>query len=378
MRVIYSTGAKFGGGGIGTTAYYTVRSLFQQGLLQRLLCGASAPTDIPGDKIRALGIASRALRKAASFDTTRWLWYLESLIFDAWASRHLEPADLFHVWSNYGLTSLRRARAMGMVSIVERASTHPAFYLRLFKEEYRRWGLTFRAPGAALRRIVAEMGAADYVLIPSDFVRRTFLAEGFPEERLLQLPFGVDTARFCPAEQPSFHPFRVLFVGQIGIGKGVPYLLEAWRKLGWRDAELWLVGRVDPSSAPILGRWNGLPGVRYVPYTPDPVALYQQSDVFALPTLQEGSALVTYEALACGLPLVTTPNAGSVARDNVEGFIIPIRDVDSLASRLERLRADEPLRQEMRQAARRRAEAFTWKRYGEELCRKLATIGKRG
>ncbi|MDQ7028789.1 MAG: glycosyltransferase family 4 protein, partial [Ardenticatenia bacterium] len=102
-----------------------------------------------------------------------------------------------------------------------------------------------------------------------------------------------------------------------------------------------------------------------------------QADVFVFPSLQEGSALVTYEALACGLPVVTTPNAGSVVRDGIEGFLVPIRDVEALAARLEHLRADEGLHLEMGQAARRRAKAFTWEHYGDRLADTVRSLRDR-
>jgi glycosyltransferase involved in cell wall biosynthesis len=377
VKVIYSIGAKFAGGGIGTTAYHTVRGLHRHGLLHRLLCGSFRPTEIPRAKIRAMGLPSRALRKLATFDTSGWLWYFQSLIFDAWASRYLEPADLFHVWGNYGLRSLTLAKELGMVTVVKRASAHPLYRTRLLKEEYARWGVAFRIPQAGLRRAIAEMEEADYVLIPSDFVRHSFLEESFPEDRLLQVPFGADTSRFHPADSQVDHPFRVLFVGQIGIRKGIPYLLEAWRQLGWRDAELWLVGRTETGFKSVLTRWDGLPGAKVVGYVPDPVSLYQQADVFAFPTIEEGSALVTYEALACGLPVVTTPNAGAVVRDGIEGFIVPIRDVDALADRLERLRADEQLRQEVGRATRKRVNEFTWQGHGDTLAQMYKSVGLR-
>ncbi|HXF69535.1 MAG TPA: glycosyltransferase family 4 protein [Thermoflexus sp.] len=363
--MIYAIGSKFAGGGIGTTAYHAVRGLYRHGMLKRLLCGAYQPTEIPPEKIRALGLPDRALRKLAGLEPTGWLWYFQAVLFDTWASRHLEQADVFHVWGNYGLRSIRRAREMGMVTVVERASAHPLDQARLLREEYARWGLRFRMPSAMLRRGIQELALADYVLIPSDFVRASFVAEGFPQERLLQVPFGVDIHRFQPGERRSGHPFRALFVGQVGVRKGVPYLLEAWRQLGWRDAELWLVGQVEGAFRSILRRWEGLAGIKWMGYVPDPVALYQQADIFVFPTIEEGSALVTYEALACGLPVVTTPNAGSVVRDGVEGFLVPIRDVEALAERMERLRADERLRREMGKAARARAEEFTWEKYGD-------------
>jgi glycosyltransferase involved in cell wall biosynthesis len=374
MNVIYSIGAKFAGGGIGTTAYHAVRGLHRHGLLRRLLCGSFRQTEIPDEKIRAQGPPSRALRKLATFDSSGWLWHVHSVLFDAWASRHLEPAGLLHVWGNYGLRTLVRAEELGMVKVVKRASTHPLFQACLLEEEYAIWGQKFRIAQASPHRAVAELEKTDYVLIPSEFVRHSFIQEGFPEEQLLQVPFGADTERFQPACRQDHSTFRVLFVGQIGIRKGVPYLLEAWQRLGWRDAELFLVGRVERGFGPILTRWDGLPGVKLMGYVPEPVTIYQQADVFAFPTIEEGSALVTYEALACGLPVVTTPNAGSVVRDGVEGIIVPIRDVRALAVALERLRANERLRLAMRKAARARAEVFTWHQHGEALAAALSDM----
>lgn len=375
VRVIYSIGSKFAGGGIGTIAYHAVRGLYRHGVLQRLLCGAYRPTEIPKEKIRSVGLLDRALRKLASLDPSGWLWHLQAVLFDAWASRHLEPAHIFHVWGNYGLRSLQRAKRMGMVTVVERASSHPLYQVRLLQEEYARWGLRFRVPRATLLRGVQELALADYVIIPSDFVRASFVAEGFPEERLLQIPFGVDVNRFRPASGRGDHPFRVLFVGQVGIRKGVPYLLEAWRQLGWRDAEIWIVGRVTSEMKSILARYANLPGVRFIGHIADPVPAYQSADVFAFPTIEEGSALVTYEALACGLPVVTTPNAGAIIHDGVEGFLVSIRNVEALAARLETLRTDELLRQQMGAAARQRIEDFTWARYGTSLAQMYTAIG---
>lgn len=367
VRVVYSIGSKFAGGGIGTTAYYAVRGLYRHGILQRLLCGAYRSTEIPREKIRSVGLPDRILRKLASLDFSGWLWHFQAVLFDIWASRYLEPAGVFHVWGNYGLQSIRRAREMGMVTVVERASTHPVYQARLLQEEYTRWGLTFRVHQPALERALAEMALTDYVLVPSDFVRQSFLEQGFPEENLIRIPFGVDPDRFRPSEAVVPHLFRVLFVGQVGVRKGVPYLLEAWRRLGWQDAELWLVGRVLPECRSILQRYQDLPGLRLIGHLSDPVGVYQQADIFVFPSVEEGSALVTYEALACGLPVVTTPNAGSVVQDGVEGFIVPVRDAEALAERIEQLRLDEQLRREMGKAARARAEEFTWEKYGDLL-----------
>jgi glycosyltransferase involved in cell wall biosynthesis len=324
--------------------------------------------------IRAIGLPNRALCKLASLEPSGWLWYVQAVLYDAWAARHIAQADLFHVWVGYGSQSLRRAKAQGMTTVVQVVSSHPNFQNRLMREEFARWGQTWPVWDAGLARMLREIDQADYILIPSDFVRESFLAEGIPESKLIQAPFGVDVSRFTPAKTSEARPFRVVFVGQVGLRKGVPYLLEAWKRLGWRDAELWLVGRVLPEIKEVLKTYAELPGVRIVGFSGAPATAYQQADIFVLPSIEEGSALVTYEAMACGLPVVTTPNAGSVVRDGVEGFIVSIRDPDALAERIDQLRSNADLRREMGYAARTRATQFTWEIRGETLARYYSSL----
>lgn len=92
-----------------------------------------------------------------------------------------------------------------------------------------------------------------------------------------------------------------------------------------------------------------------------------EADVFVFPSLFEGSAVVTYEALACGLPSIVTPDAGSVVRDGVEGFLVGPRDVECLAARMEQLGGDPALRERMSGAARARALEYDWPRYHRSL-----------
>jgi glycosyltransferase involved in cell wall biosynthesis len=102
--------------------------------------------------------------------------------------------------------------------------------------------------------------------------------------------------------------------------------------------------------------------------------IYRQADVFVFPTLVEGMGIVVLEAMASGLPVITTPNGpGDIVRDGVDGFLVPPRDVDAIVERLERLRADPQLRQEMARNARIRAQEFTWDAY-----RKKTVVALRG
>jgi glycosyltransferase involved in cell wall biosynthesis len=143
--------------------------------------------------------------------------------------------------------------------------------------------------------------------------------------------------------------------------------------LGWQDAELWLAGRVD-LPVPLLAQYRNMSGVRFLGHVSSIQDVFQQADVFVFPSLAEGSALVTYEAMASGLPVVVTFNAGSVARDGEDGFIIPARNPKAIAESLERLRADDRLRKKMGEAARERVDMFTWKRYGDRVAEELRHV----
>lgn len=368
-RVIYSIAARLGASGIGYIAQQAAVGIYRAERLGRLYISCNAQDVIPSALIRQWGAPGRAMRYLAAHDATGWLYHAEGILFDAWVAASLPSGDLFHGWNGSCLRSLRAARQRGMVTVVERASSHPLTQTRLLEEEYSRWGVPLALPKWNLSRLIAEFAEADYIAIPSGFVRDSMIAEGAPESKLIEIPFGLDPARFAtgvsaPAEP---HPLRLLFVGQVSVRKGVPYLLDAWRALGWRDAELWLIGGVTPDFAAIRERWSDLRGVRFWGHSSALGELLAQGDLFVFPSIEEGSALVTYEALACGLPVITTPNAGSVARDGVEGYVVPIRDVGALCERLERLRANPILRAEMARAARLRAAEFTWDAYRQKL-----------
>jgi glycosyltransferase involved in cell wall biosynthesis len=264
----------------------------------------------------------------------------------------------------------RAAREVGAVAVLNQVVGHVEAALDLFAEEAKRapeFAETMpRLPAAIVERHCAEIAEAERILVPSDYVRQTLVARGADPERIAVLPYGVDVTRFRPVPRRADRPFRLLFVGSLSQRKGIKYLLEAVRRLALADAELVLAGRMVGSAAafrPYDGRFRH---VAHVPYH-EVHALYRHADVFVFPSLHEGSAFATYEALASGLPVVTTANSGSVVRDGEEGFLVPIRDVDAIADRILRLYRDPDLRRAMGEKARRRAEAFTWGDYRQRL-----------
>jgi len=214
----------------------------------------------------------------------------------------------------------------------------------------------------ALLRCSKEALNADLVIAASEYVRDSLLMNGVQAENIALCPYGVDTSQFIPEIKTNDRPFRILFVGQLSQRKGIKYLLEAFQSLRLDNAELVLMGAVAGSGDGLKSYAGLFRHVSHVPYSELP-SYYQSADIFVYPSLHEGSALAIYEALASGLPVITTHNSGSVVRDGVDGFIVPIRDVEALKSKIRLLYTNKELRAEMGQQARVQAESFTWQAY---------------
>lgn len=216
-------------------------------------------------------------------------------------------------------------------------------------------------------RRLRELELADRVVVPSDHIARTLVRHGAPGDRVRVVPYAADCRRFRPdPEKVHGESCTFLFAGGISQRKGIRYLLEAWRLIrrpGWR---LQLLGPLPRDFGPLRPYLDEVEPLGRVAHSEMPARM-AAADVFVFPSLFEGSAVVTYEALASGLPSVLTPQAGSVVRDGVEGFLVAPRDVETLADRLEGLGTDPALRREMGAAARARALDFDWPRYHAAL-----------
>jgi len=211
---------------------------------------------------------------------------------------------------------------------------------------------------------------SDYFICPSKAVKRDLVANfGVKASRCFVVPYGVSAGWLELRPEPVRG--RVLFVGTADIRKGIHYLAAAANILADR-ARTYEFVVVGSAPAKIMKRPE-CRNLRFVGHLaiPDLKEEFRVSDVFVLPSLCEGSAEASYEALAAGLPLVVTEAVGSVARDGVEGRIIPPRDALSLANALEEIIENRNLRNQMGAAARARARAYLWPRYGRRLVRAL-------
>lgn len=179
---------------------------------------------------------------------------------------------------------------------------------------------------------------------------------------------GGNVQREYPEEFTRERRLRVLTVGTVGLRKGVPYVSEAAKRLRGR-AEFRVIGSLKVRDA-IKGELAACLDLRDRVPRSEMAGHFAWADVFLLPSLCEGSATVTYEAMAAGLPVVCTANTGSMVRDGVDGFLVPVRDAGAIVAALENLRAPER-RLQMSQAARERSHGGTLTAYGERLVRAL-------
>jgi glycosyltransferase involved in cell wall biosynthesis len=158
-----------------------------------------------------------------------------------------------------------------------------------------------------------------------------------------------------------------MFVGGVTLRKGIPYLLDAFRRVT-PPATLRLVGAPHPN---LIARLGGLPPRVEMAGVRTGAALareYAAADVFVLPSVEDGFGLVVLEAMLAGLPVVVSDHAGAseAVRDGIDGCVVPARDESALAARLELLLSDSALRARMGAAARASAISRTWDDYGAE------------
>jgi glycosyltransferase involved in cell wall biosynthesis len=288
----------------------------------------------------------------------------KNALFDRWAARRLrsQHATIVHGVYCGAWKTFVEAKRLGLITVLDAASS--PLTDSFVESEYGRGDGMFRPS----RRERSEVALADYVFSPSEFVSSGIQAMGYPAERIFLIRYGVETSRFTPTPGRSDGGLRLLFVGNFGLRKGVQYLLEAMRGLQLPGVTLTLIGRPsDRESEQLLVRYAGL--FTWIPHASyhELHRWYQSSDVFILPSLAEGSALVTYEAMACALPLIVTANCGSLVRDGVDGLVVPIRDALAIREKIRLLYHDSELRRRLGAAARATADEHSWAFYRSRI-----------
>ncbi len=311
---------------------------------------------------------------------TETLDWWNGLAFDAWLKRRIPETDALIAIAGAGLAAGRLVQSHGGKYICDRGSTHARYRGRVLQDEYDRWKTPLKLYDLRdTQREEEQYAISDCITVPSSYAARSFVAEGISAEKLYIIPYGVRLDSFRPTDQPPLDALEVVFVGQINLNKGIPYLLEAFARLRHPRKRLRLVGAVQPEIRSLLHKMP-LECVEFCGFAArrELAQYFSTSHALVLPSIDEGLALVQAEAMACGCPVIATTNTGAedLFTDGKEGFIVPIRDPQALADRMQLLADDPQLQQRMRAAALERVQTLGgWKDYGdrwahllEELC----------
>jgi len=280
-----------------------------------------------------------------------------------------------YAYEDGALETFRAARELGLRRVYDLPIAYWQKAQQLLREESQRmpaWEPTLggtRDSEAKLARKAEEMELAEVVMCPSQFVANSLPQEARAKKKIALAPFG--SPQVLPTDapkKPSGEKLRVLFVGSMSQRKGLGDLFAAARMLNRDDVELVIMGA---PQVPMEFYRKEFEGFIYEPGRPhtEVLELMRSCDVFCLPSILEGRALVMQEAMSQGLPLIITPNTGGedLVKEESTGFLVSIRRPDQIAEKICWFADHRSKLPEMSQAARNKAGQLTWEMYGQTV-----------
>lgn len=371
----------------------TARQLHRLGLLYKYCTGFAFATDSMTYRLSKMmpGLQKRLIKGVPSSAVSAYPWlefealykirkggYYETVFYQrnekfqkAISDRLLKKADVVIGYDTSSWILAKRCRELGKRFILDVSIGHPVSKERIYRDiaaNYPEWGgQIVPKPAAYLQYEQQEMELADTIVVPSHFVRDTYIENGINSDKIRVNPFGTDIRFFVPAQiakRDENKPVTFLFFGSLHARKGLPVLLQAWKELDPAGAQLLLAGYEQiPAAVTIPDGVKVLGAIA----KDKRVELYHSADVFVFPSYFEGFAQVQIEAAACGLPLIGTYNSGAheIVRNNESGFIVETGNKAALKEALLYFLTHRDQLAAMGAASRKMAEQFSWDAYGE-------------
>jgi len=375
VRVLYSFPHKLGADRICYTAWQQVNGIaaaggdllvFPGGVTRPVPGGVKVKTTLGRGKIR---VPYKVLGSMRAFALHDWI-----------VSRRLErmagKVDIVHTWPLGALRTLKMAAKLGIPTVLERPNAHTRFAYEVVDRECRRLGVILPSEHEhayneeVLRIEEMEYREAYRLLCPSDFVVRTFVEQGCNREKLVRHQYGFDESVYYPSLRPVVPNagLKMLYVGGCAPRKGLHYALEAWLQSPARETGSFLIaGEFVPSYADKLTPMLADPSVKVLGFRNDVSELMRESDVLVLPTIEEGSALVTHEARGCGCVLLVSDAAGAICQHMDNALVHPVGDVNALAVHITMLDANRSLLTRLRSASLSTVAEISWTSAGRRL-----------
>jgi glycosyltransferase involved in cell wall biosynthesis len=284
--------------------------------------------------------------------------------------------DIIHTWPTGALETLRTAAKLGIPAVLERCNAHTGFAMEVVQKECDRMGVVLPPDhehaynAVKLHKEEEECSLATRLLCPSDFVLTTHLDRGYTRQQLARHMYGYDEKVYWPSNEPldSKRGLTMLFVGVCAVRKGVHYALEAWLKSSAsKEGTFLIAGEFLPAYREKLASMLSHPSVKVLGHRNDVPELMRNSDILVLPSIEEGSALVTSEARAGGCVLLVSENTGATCRHMENALVHSVGDVAALTQHLTMLHEDRALLQRLRAASLATASELTWGAAGVKL-----------
>jgi glycosyltransferase involved in cell wall biosynthesis len=375
IRVLYSFPHKLGASRICYTAWQQVNGLAAAGADVLVCPGALHKPVSVGVRVNPT-LARGKLRIPYKLLGTDRALELHDCIVSRRIEKLVGQIDIIHTWPLGALRTLKTAAKLGIPTVLERPNAHTQFAMDAVQQECDRLQVGLppdheHAYNAnKLRKEEEEYTFASRLLCPSDFVTKTFLDKGYDSEKLVRHFYGFDHTIFYPSNAPrdSKRGLTMLFVGACAVRKGLHYALEAWlRSPACRDGTFMIAGDFLPAYARRLAPMLCHPSVRSLGHRNDIPELMRNADVLVLPSVEEGSALVTYEARGSGCVLLVSDATGAICRHMETGLVHSVGDVATLTLQITMLHADRLRLEKLRKASLDSAHEITWTAAGTRL-----------
>ena len=248
----------------------------------------------------------------------------------------LNNTDILIGWSSFSLETFKLAKNKKCIKILERGSTHIDFQNQIVEEEHL---INNLKPDLISKYIVEkereEYEIADYITVPTEFARETFISKGFSKEKIIKIPYGVNLKEFNFKKfQRKDNKFRIIYTGSVSVRKGLIYLLNSFNELNLKNSELLIIGNIENKMRKIIKKFELNKNIIFKNSVKQQELskYYSYSDLFITCSIEEGLSMVQLQAMACGLPVICTKNSGGeeIIKDGIDGYILPIRDIEAL------------------------------------------------
>ncbi|GMQ78950.1 MAG: hypothetical protein BMS9Abin02_1499 [Anaerolineae bacterium] len=298
-------------------------------------------------------------------------------------------ADIMVLYDMNAYFGLLATENTTIIRVLDMASTHPIVRNEVYRVEAARWPafsdqmVILSRQSLRFAQLQLEPIMADYLLVGSEWVKSTCVANGVTPERIYVVHYGVDTTLFYPRNLQSdvrLKPFCILYIGNASTGKGFPYLIQTLQLLTDLDIELICCG-VNSGQLSVnqdLGRVR-LSFKGYQSHG-EIARLMRESDMLFHPTVLEGFSLTCLEAMASGLPVLTTPRSGTaeIIEDGHNGFVVPVGNIEAMQKVVNRLYQKPEFGRQVAMAARATAEKYSWGTYEQKIGQVFSEIYRRG